>query len=147
MDGEANLAKLLLDVIPPLMHQIRAEIRAVAKENLTVPQYRILSNIHRGICHVGQIAEYQGVSQPAMSKMVDGLVKKGLIARAAHGSDRRQIVLHMTTQGVSLFQQVKKLARVRLAGRLKGIQPEDRLRLEEALFEIEKIFSKQRREA
>lgn len=57
---------------------------------MTVPQFRILAAIKRGLQYTSQIAEHQGVSQPTMFKMVNGSVKRGLVKRLSEKDDRRQ---------------------------------------------------------
>jgi DNA-binding MarR family transcriptional regulator len=140
MGSELELAKRFLDVIPPLMHELRTEVRSAALDRLTVPQFRILANIHRGLCHVGEIADHHGVSQPAMSKMVDKLVNQGLIKRVTHESDRRHFVLSLTAKGVSLYQEVKKQAQDQLGLKLKGLSQKERGELIKSLEQIESLF-------
>ena len=141
-DPAQFLAQRLLEVIPPLMHQIRTEVRVVAQDNLTVPQFRSLANIRRGVCTVGQIAEDQGISQPAASKIVEGLASRGILKRSPHPQDRRQVILQVTGPGNRLFEKVRALARARIAGRLSHLPAADHQKLEHALDQIEAVFAK-----
>ncbi len=143
MKSNTDLGKRLLEVIPPLMHQIRIEVRASAKKELTIPQFRILAHIQLGVKHVSQIAELHGVSQPSMSKMVEGLVKRGLIKRAPHSSDRRQIVLELTGKGKALYEKVKIAAQKNLNVNLINLSTNERTKLSQALDLIAKTFKNQ----
>ncbi len=138
---EDRLARQILNVIPPFMHQIRMEVRAVARRTLTVPQFRILANIARGMSRVGQIANHHGVSQPAMSKMVEGLVRRGLIARAPHPGDRRRIELRLTKSGEALYRSVRRSAERKLEQIVAALDAGERRQLTNGLKQIEKIRS------
>lgn len=140
MSFERKLANQVLDVVPTLMHQIRSDIRAGYKASISVPQFRVLANIRRGIEHVGQIAEQHGVSQPAMSKMVDSLVLKGLVKRSPSLGDRRQIRLHLTAKGRALLREVRKTGALSLSRRFKDLDRGKLKRLARALREIELLL-------
>jgi DNA-binding MarR family transcriptional regulator len=103
-----DFAALYMEVIPKAMTILRSEARQEAKEFLSIPQFRILANISRGMKSVGEISQHHGVSQPAMSKMVEALVQKQLLARSVDPNDRRCSVLKMTPQGKTLFLKIKK---------------------------------------
>ncbi len=138
----ARLADQILDVLPASMRKIRAEVRLEAGRRLTMPQFRILANIHHGFDRVGRIAEYHGVSQPSMSKMVDGLVRRGLIARTAHADDRRCISLKLTKKGEVLFQQVRREVKRRLQAKLTPLNPRARQELQRGLVQLSAIFDR-----
>lgn len=105
-----DFATLYLDVIPRAMKILRAEMRKEAKHYLSVPQFRILANVNRGMKTINEISTHQGVSQPAMSKMIEILVQKGLLLRESNPQDRRCCVLKMTSEGKSLFNKIRKNA-------------------------------------
>jgi DNA-binding MarR family transcriptional regulator len=107
-----------------------------------MPQYRILANIRRGIDQVGEIAERHGVSQPAMSKMVEGLVQKRLVRRVPHPCDRRQIHLHLTPKGDRFFEETRKKAQLQLSRNIHTLQLQERDRREllRALCSIEEML-------
>ena len=50
----------------------------MAKPQLTIAQLRILAKLNQALFTVSEMAEWQGVSAPAMSKMVGILEKRGL---------------------------------------------------------------------
>lgn len=130
---ERQLAKELLEVIPPLVRLIRAEIRGSAPSVLSVPQFRVLNNIRRGLNTVSGIAEHHGVSQPAMTKMVNGLVARGLVRRRPHPGDSRQTLLLLTAKGRALHARTWAEAQRRLARHLKAVPAADRAPILRAL--------------
>ena len=123
------------------MAKIRTEMRAASPSDLSVPQYRILGSIFRGRNLAGEIAKHQGVSQPAMSKMIDALVEKGLIRRDAQSKDRRRIPLLLTPEGESLFLKIRRSAQQEIGKRTVRLNTRDRKELFKGLLQLESFFA------
>ena len=103
MSSSSDIAHLLLDVMPRTNWVLRAAVRKQARDQISVPQFRVLDQLSRGFNGTSKLAELHGISVPAMSNIVDGLVRRGLIARKASVQDRRQIELRLTEKGKALF--------------------------------------------
>src|SRR5580700_10156635 len=83
----------LLDAVPPVIWFIRREMRAFRK-GLSLPQFRTLSLINRQpAASLSAVADHLGASLPTASRMVQGLVAQGLLARKGCREDRRQLAL------------------------------------------------------
>jgi MarR family transcriptional regulator for hemolysin len=108
----AELARAFLEVVPRTMWLVRAEVRKAAKAksggSLSVPQIRVLAQLKSAGRTNGELAEILGMSVPAMSRLVDGLVRRGFVARAAHRKDRRIVTLALTTAGKQYFLSIMK---------------------------------------
>lgn len=139
MSEPNELAKKLLDIIPPSMIWIRAEMRSVMKEELSVPQFRIMANIFRGNNVACDIAKSQGISQAAMSKMIDSLVARGFVEREANENDRRHFHLNLTKAGDTFFKKMRKSAQANLKEQISDLGEEDRQDLEKGLLVLEKL--------
>lgn len=135
-----NLAKKMFDVIPPLMNLMRTEIRACAKPTLSVPQFRVLANVNRGLNNVADIATHHGVSQPSMTKLVNNLVGRNLLRRETEPSDRRVINLYLTSEGRKLFIQIKKKTFRNLSKKIAHLGDDEIMKLNE-LFGLIEGFS------
>jgi len=55
---------------------------------------------------MGQLASHLRLDQTTLSRTVDGLVKKQLVARLRDDSDRRVVRIQLTAEGVSLCQEI-----------------------------------------
>jgi len=140
MKKHVELAAQFIELAPLMIRTVKGEIQAVSKGRLTHPQYRILANINRGVNTVSQIALNQGVSQPAMSKMVNMMVDRGLIERSSQSEDRRQIILKMSPKGLSLFRDLKAKAAQNFSVKLEKLSASERDHLAHALAELGTIL-------
>jgi DNA-binding MarR family transcriptional regulator len=124
-----DLATLYMEVVPKAMREYRNEMRKSRCSSLTVPQFRILAFLRLESVNNRTLAEHQGVSVAAMSRMVDGLCRQGLIERLEDSRDRRHVHLQLTTLGSERFESFRNEARTRLQQRLKSLNPDERQRL------------------
>lgn len=114
-----------MDVIPKAMQSIREEMRHGRGDRLTVPQFRVLAAVNRGITHNKEIGDALGVSEAAISRMIDFLVQDGLIKKTTSKIDRRQSFLCLTIEGAKLYNSIKTKARNRIKNKLDKISSED----------------------
>lgn len=137
-----DLAKKMLEVVPPLLNLIRTEVRECAKPSLSVPQFRVLANINRGLNRTGDIAGHHGVSQPSMTKLVNNLVENELVYREHDEKDRRSIHLHLTTKGRTTFNNIKKQAYKKLAVKFGCLEESELDELLQLMDAAEKFLHK-----
>lgn len=137
--NSAKIAKLLFEAIPAYVHQMRAEVKQAAPGNLSFSQFRVLSCLNRGVRTVSQVADHLSVSQPAMTKMVNGLVTRGLIKKKPDKTDKRQILLFLTAPGESLYQKVINKAEGSLSESLRDMPQSDLVALEQALLSLNRL--------
>jgi len=75
--------------------------------SVTLPQCLVLLDIDEcGQVTMGQLASHLRLDQTTLSRTVDGLVKKQLVARLRDDSDRRVVRIQLTAEGVSLCQEI-----------------------------------------
>lgn len=56
-----------------------------------------------GACRMGEIAEYLGVGQSAITSLIDRLEEKGKVVRVRNKQDRRVWLVELSTAGEELF--------------------------------------------
>jgi DNA-binding MarR family transcriptional regulator len=94
-------------------------------EEVTLTQYRSLVVLAaRGPQGVAALAEAVAVTPPTASRLVDRLVRKGLVRRRRDRHDRRQVRIGLTDAGRRLVDLVTERRRVDIAELLKSIPPE-----------------------
>ena len=139
-----ELAALTLETAPPVMRAIRALMRAGRGDDLSLPQYRALGYVgrHPG-ASLSAVADHLGLSTPAASRLVDALVEKGLVERAAAPMDRRYITLYLAEQGEALHARTRSQALAGLSARLEGLSPDERALLARALPILRGLFAQE----
>jgi len=137
---DLELSKALLDLIPRIMRSYRVSMREFTGPQLTVPQFRALAYVALAPCSNKQLADWQGVSLPAVSRMVEYLVKHRLLVRTADRSDRRQVQLHLSKHGKEQFERLRKALQLQLARRVATLNEPDRATLAAGLAVLKGLF-------
>jgi len=138
----AVCAREILETVPLVMRVIRAEMRRHRTPELSVPQFRTLALLGRqaGIS-LSETAEHIGLTLPAMSHLIDGLVARSLVARDASPVDRRRIRLTLTAAGRSVLAAAHRSAQAGLAFRLAGLSPAERETVARAMRVLRSVMA------
>ncbi|WP_306118628.1 MULTISPECIES: MarR family transcriptional regulator [unclassified Roseitalea] len=110
----------------------------LAPHDLTLAQWVILSALwRRDGLPVGEVAEYTGNNGPAVSRILDRMEDKGLVARQQDAGDRRAVRVWLTerSEGLRHLQTFWRQVNERL---LEGVSDEDVQRLFGLLGRIER---------
>jgi DNA-binding MarR family transcriptional regulator len=133
MADATRAAAAFLDFVPQMMCNLRTGL-AESGSGLSIPQFRCLKMVHlsRDVS-LGDLADANGVSAPAMSKLVDGLVDAGLLERRPSADDRRRVELSLTSAGRRKLEAVADRLRAALAASLSSFPAPDLAVLERTL--------------
>ena len=94
---------------------------------LTAAQYDAMSFIQRhGGCSAKALSEGLQISIPSSTRLVDRLVRKGLVDRRESGVDRRLVILSVTETGQLALQAVREMHIARLRNTLQTFDPDER---------------------
>jgi DNA-binding MarR family transcriptional regulator len=105
-----------------VMVALAARSLADAGEEVTLTQYRSLVVLaSRGPQLVAALAEAVAVTAPTASRLIDRLVRKGLVRRRADRHDRRQVRIALTDTGRGLVDLVTERRRHEIATLLASI--------------------------
>lgn len=98
--------RLFQSVLRTADHLLRGEIEVLRLVDLTFSQYNVL-RILRGAgpdgLSAGAIAERMVHRDPDMTRLLDGLARRGLITRV-RGDDRRVVIAQVTAAGLELLR-------------------------------------------
>ena len=138
--SEEACARALLDVVPQVMRVIRQHLVS-HPSGLTVPQFRTLCYVSgaKGTS-LTAAADYIGLSAPAMSRLVDGMVEVGMMRRTASSDDRRHVKLSVTPRGEAALSEARTLAQAELADAVRSLRPRQRAEVVEAMRLLGGIF-------
>jgi DNA-binding MarR family transcriptional regulator len=132
----------ILDTVPLLMRQMRAQIRTFGARNLTLVEFRSLAFVARtdGATLSG-LTDHIGLSMPSMSKIVDSLVKQKLMRRDISPADRRCMSLSLTERGRSLHLAARAHTKQYLVGQLAMLGAVQRESVAVALRLLRELFN------
>src|SRR5512136_2638870 len=117
-----DCASALLVGVPAVMRFIRGQMRGHRRAHLTVPHFRALVFLsHYDDASLSALAEHVGLSLPAASRMVELLVKRGLMERRPRSGDRRRLALALTARGRTTFSAALRATRAALARRFEAL--------------------------
>ena len=109
-------------------------LREVAPPHFTFSQLKLLKLVAMTNAQtLGDVAAFLGVSNPAASKAVDKLVRRGLLVRREGAKDRRAIELSLTESSRRLLATYEVAKNRKLAKVLRQFSPEDLCRTSEVL--------------
>jgi DNA-binding MarR family transcriptional regulator len=104
---------------------------------LGTQQFWVMLHLHRneGIS-LHELAVLSWTDDPTACRMVNKLVKRGLVRSEAHPDDRRRFRLTLTAKGRKLAGTLESLATEVKVGLNKGISPKDRKQLASLLKRV-----------
>lgn len=74
-------------------------------ENMSLSQFKYLEAIHElNSPSFSAIAEYFGISKPAVTFAVEKLIKLGLVCKNQSASDRRMFTISLTAKGEEIIE-------------------------------------------
>jgi DNA-binding MarR family transcriptional regulator len=120
-----TLAAELLELLPLLGRTFSHHARAMGSEKTTLQQGRVLALLIDHPLTVSGLAKKRGVSLQAASSLVQGLVERGWVTRTPDLSDRRQLLLEVTPDGLVHARLVREQMVDHLAEFLEGLSPEE----------------------
>ena len=135
-------AHAIIEVVPPIVQALRVAMRAQRGHDLSVPQFRTLAFISRHpCCSLTAVAEFIGLTLPAMSTLVNGLVEQGLVQREVDPADRRRVLLTVTDAGVAVHRGALDGAEQWLAARVAVLDAEQRSAVLTAMAALAPLFA------
>ena len=93
---------------------------------------------------VGEIAELELVSPPAISRILNGMEKSGMVARERLEEDRRFVRVVATPKGRRLVDGARGRRLVRMASRLEVLGDDELTTLQRATEILERLESRAR---
>jgi len=124
----------ILDVIPEVMWTLRRHMRQRRAKGLSVPQFRALCLIRKfPTASMSAVADHLGSTLPTASRIVGGLVTRGLISRKSSSDDRRQVELNITARGSAILDVAREGTLAAIAEKLVTLAPRERAIVSAAL--------------
>ena len=140
-DGREQCAREILETVPAVMRFIRDRVRRRGAAGLSLPQFRTLIFLGRvKNPSLSAAAEHLGLSLPAMSRLINGLVDNRLVQRQTVLTNRRQVALTLTVRGRAALEKVRKEVRAQLADSIKILPCAEQKTVQRAMQVLHKVF-------
>ena len=121
--SDVALASALRLSVLRLARRLRAER---ADTDLSLSQLSALATLERrGALTPGELAAHERVRPPSMTRLVASLEEAGLVGRAPHATDRRQVVLRVLEAGSALLREDRRRRDAWLSRQLRLLDPAD----------------------
>jgi DNA-binding MarR family transcriptional regulator len=140
--SDAGLATAMRISISRLARRLRVERLGLGgtETALSDIQLAALAALERNQAMTpGELAEYEKVQPPSMTRVIAVLEERNLVQREPHPTDRRQVILTVTTEGRALVNRVRRRREAWLAQRLQELTQEERAILRAAAPILEKL--------
>lgn len=137
MTTEPTLPRDLSRILELLVRRLRAQ---ASGESLTQASASTLGRLDTdGPLGVTQLARLEGVSQPAMTQLVDRMANDGLVKRVTPDHDRRLVRVHVTDAGREALEERRAHRAERLATLLDALSDADRTAIAAAVPPLERL--------
>ncbi len=139
------------DIRPaPLAAELRVAVMRTARkvrqqrssEAISTGQYAVLAWLDKlGPLIPRELADYEQVQPPSMSRTINALVEAGLVERAGHPDDRRQVLVALTEAGAREVKETRRRRDAWLAKQLAGLDAHERAVLAEATQILRRVIA------
>ena len=106
--GDFQVSEYLLYLLAAVSERASAQFHAHArKEGLRVPEWRVLACLYdEDGAMITQLARLALLEQSRLTKIVDQMAGRGLVARRDDPGDKRRVRVFLTEQGRSLAERL-----------------------------------------
>jgi DNA-binding MarR family transcriptional regulator len=112
--------------------------------SVTLTQLSAMGTLRKsGPMSAGELASYERVQPPSMTKVLANLEERGLVRREVHPTDRRQAVIEITPAGETLLDEERRSRDAWLTRRLATLSADERALLQRVTPILEKLAEQQ----
>lgn len=131
----STLGLLLREIRAGFWTQIEAELLA-AGHDLNFSQYITLKHLAEGPASVTDLANVAQLNPGAMTRLLDKLEHRGIVARVADPTDRRALRIHLTEAGTAIWNDVNHCGQRVRERAMRGMSEADRNTLTRLLAQV-----------
>jgi len=103
-----EFADKITEIMPVVLKEFsRRQVDELYKGKITLQQFLVLDFLHKaGESNMTSLAHFMDVTTPAMTGIVDRLVRDGYVVRVYDEKDRRIIMVRLTAKGSELLRKI-----------------------------------------
>jgi DNA-binding MarR family transcriptional regulator len=111
---------------------------------LTLPQYHLLEALREtDELPVGELADRAGVAAPTATRMLDCLARGGFVARRHSETDRRSVLVSLTTDGDAAVEQAHDVIEAWRREVFERLEPDEREPATRLLARLSQVLEQQ----
>lgn len=133
----AELASLLRPSLLRLTRLIRSQRVDISVSLTQIAAMGTL--VKHGPMSAGELAAFEKVQPPSMTKVLANLEERGLVRRDAHPTDKRQAIISVTDRGRELLERERRSRDAWLSQRLSDLTADERALLRDVIPILEKL--------
>jgi DNA-binding MarR family transcriptional regulator len=139
-----TIAELASQLRPALLRLTRVVRNQRVDMSVTLTQLSAMGTLRkRGAMSAGELAGFERVQPPSMTKVLANLEERGLVRRDVHPTDRRQAVLEITPAGEALLDSERRSRDAWLSKQLAILSPDERALVQRVIPIMEKLAEQQ----
>lgn len=140
------MASALLYQVLQFMRIVKADL-ATGSGGVSVSpsQYRILRRLTEGEATVSALAEWNAVTLPTATKILDVLVERGWVERWRSREDRRLVYVGLTEKGREVQAELEERATASIASVLDRLSEEDLAAASQGIAALNQILAEEER--
>ena len=141
-DRDLRTTAGLASALRPSVLRLARRLRQMRDESLDLNSNQLSAMsvlLNNGDLTMGQLAALEKVRPPSMTRIVNGLELRGLVARTPRVTDGRQSVVSLTDTGRQILLANRRRRDQWLAQRLAELEPEERDVLRKSVAILEKV--------
>jgi DNA-binding MarR family transcriptional regulator len=135
-------AEEVVSTVPSVVWFMRKQMRS-HRGGLSIPQFRALVRVQQdGAASISSISEHLATSLSTTSRLVSGLVDRGLLERESKPDDRRQVHVTITTTGRAVLDKARQATRGKMEAALSSMQAAEEKTVIDAMQILRRIFGR-----
>ncbi len=119
--------------------RISRRVRFESTAPVAPHQFSVLARLEEAPRTPKELAAFEKVSAPSMTRTVSGLVDGGLVARADDPADGRSVILSLTPEGRRTIRDIRRRRDQWFAARLEKLTDDERAVLAQATALLERV--------
>jgi DNA-binding MarR family transcriptional regulator len=140
MTSRLTAAELSATLRPSLLRLTRILRNQRVDVSVTLTQLSAMGTLRKkGPMSAGELAAFERVQPPSMTKVLASLEDKGLVRREAHPTDKRQAIIALTDAGLALLNSERRQRDAWLSQRLAQLTPDERALLRDVIPVLDKL--------
>jgi DNA-binding MarR family transcriptional regulator len=135
-----SAAELAATLRPSLLRLTRIVRLQRVDMSVTLTQLSAMGTLSkRGPMTAGELAQFERVQPPSMTKVVANLEEHGYVTRKVSPDDRRQTIVAITAEGEELLESERRSRNAWLSQRLAKLTADERALLRDVVPILDKL--------